>query len=86
MGSALAWDTYLCSPSLPPLVFSLPLLSRRKKRGDKGMYVRGCGREMLADLAPGPADPHAPRGLLVPRILHPTASHFSMPKPAGGDP
>lgn len=31
MGSALAWDTYLCSPSLPPLVFSLPLLSRGKK-------------------------------------------------------
>lgn len=30
-GSTLAWDTYLCSPSLPPLVFSLPLLSRRKK-------------------------------------------------------
>lgn len=29
--SALAWDTYLCSPSLPPLVFSLPLLSRGKK-------------------------------------------------------
>lgn len=31
MGSALAWDTYLCSPSLSPLVFSLPLLSREKK-------------------------------------------------------
>lgn len=30
-GLHLAWDTYLCSPSLPPLVFSLPLLSRRKK-------------------------------------------------------
>lgn len=29
--TALAWDTYLCSPSLPPLVFSLPLLSRGKK-------------------------------------------------------
>lgn len=25
------WDTYLCSPSLPPLVFSVPLLSRGEK-------------------------------------------------------
>lgn len=35
------------------------------------MYVRGCGREMLADLAPGPADPHAPQGPPCPKDSSP---------------
>lgn len=47
------------------------------------MYVTRCGPETLADLAPGPADPTLPRGLLIPRIPRPTASRFS--EPAGGD-
>ena len=82
-GLHLAWDTYLCSPSLPPLVFSLPLLSRRKKRGDKGTCVRACEPESLADLVPDPADPHDPGGLLVPETLPPIAFHVSKPEPAG---
>jgi hypothetical protein len=31
-----AWGTYLCSPSLPPLVFSLPLLSRGRNEETRG--------------------------------------------------
>lgn len=46
----------------------------------------GCERVQArdtADLAPGPADPHAPHWPLVPQSPRPTASHLSPPKPVG---
>lgn len=36
LATSLAWGTYLCSPSLPPLVFSLTLLSRGRNEETRG--------------------------------------------------